>query len=124
MRKYEVRMLKFHEKVLAINQEEAKGIAKDRLGISRDTVVCSMINEYFNGIDNIIERINSYIEITKKPPVIDTLTPCYLFPTDPKCPSEIEILKPSGYFDKIYFEIGEEKMRDKVYDLLKFMYNL
>jgi hypothetical protein len=74
---------------------------------------------YFNNID---ELKNKCIEARKARPkaieIVEMWKPCYLNDKERKREMHLEILRVDGYWDKIYFKIGDENLAKQVYDEL------
>jgi|AntRauTorckE6833_2_1112554.scaffolds.fasta_scaffold00889_15 hypothetical protein len=73
---------------------------------------------------NTIEELNAKCEATLKArpnaiEVVEIWAPCYLNDKERKRESHVEILRPDGYYDSIYFKIGSELLADEIYTELK-----
>ena len=75
---------------------------------------------YFNNIEELKAKCQLAIDKRNNPiDVVELWTPCYLNDKERKRETSIEILRPDGYYDKIYFKVGDEKLADEVYNQLK-----
>jgi len=79
-----------------------------------------MEKKYFTNIEELkkqcieVKKANNPIE------VIEIWKPCYLNEREKRNPREtsIEVARLDGYWDKIYFKVGDEELANEVYSKL------
>jgi len=115
MRKFKIDMCGKVQTILAETKEIALNKAKSNLGYNETDIFCSYIKELFNGIDDLEIRCKSVLNTN--PEIIQLWTPCSMLDESPRG-AHIEILRTDGYWDSIYFEVGENDKADEVYKRL------
>ena len=79
-----------------------------------------MNKRYFNNIEELINQCKKVKETNNLIEVVGLWKPCYLNERERRNPREtsIEVARLDGYWDKIYFKLGDEELAEKVYDEL------
>ena len=79
-----------------------------------------MKKKYFTNIEILKQQCKQVVEKRNNPiDVVELWTPCYLNDSESKREVNIEVLRVDGYYDRIYFKVGDEKLADDVYNELK-----
>lgn len=81
------------------------------------------MKQYFTNITDLHLKCKKTMDSLNNPiEIVQLWKPCYLG-NEPKREYNIEILRPDGYYDTIYFPIGDENICYNIYIELDKCYN-
>ena len=80
-----------------------------------------MEKKYFTNIEELKKQCIEIKETNNPVEVVELWKPCYLNERERRNPREtsIEVLRLDGYWDKIYFKLGDEELAKSVYSELE-----
>lgn len=117
--KYEIRFYsdKIPQVIIAESQDIALKIAKINKGYKETDIVLNYTREIFYGAENIEVRcIEYYSQYVKKPiEMVEIWVGCET--------SHLEIIKPNGFSDIIYFQDEDMEIVNVLYNKLALLYN-
>jgi hypothetical protein len=80
-----------------------------------------MKRTYFTDIESLINQCKEVIKQNNPPEVVELWKPCYLGNDKRNRETHIEVARLDGYWDSIYFHLGNEEKAQSVYDELEHL---
>ena len=120
MRKFKIRIGSKMQTIFAEDSKKAKLIAQTNLGYKETDIVMAWNREFFNGsFEELEERCKLAREKMDNPIEVVSFWKSTPIMSEKKKEDGLEILRLDGYYDSIYFELGEEEKVMEIYNKLK-----